>query len=131
MNYYDSYTYQQQLGNQLPPQFHSWLEFYDDLMQGVEEMREEAVLQVEVELSRDNYQWHFMQELPGSYRSAIITYHITRDFMLARVAELLLPARYSMAELETYQQAFYATPSGLSFEDRGNFIKRLLPVALR
>jgi hypothetical protein len=97
----------------LPATFRDWLDFYDSLD---DEHRQEPLLEVRVPAPSDNK----MHE-----------HHIQRDFCLARVAEALLPSRFTRSELHSLSLALHEghkyTTTVIPDEDA--FLKRAWQVA--
>jgi hypothetical protein len=100
--------------NVLPPNCQNWLQFYDGLP---EDLRNEPKTKTRIVGERGDMDF----------------YLIEREYMLARVAEELLPSRYSRNELHALTLALHEgskyTTTGIPNEH--SFLKRAWEVARR
>lgn len=100
--------------NVLPVTSKSWLDYYDSLST---KLKEEPVLNTQV--LDDDGRYHF--------------YKIEREFCLARIAEELLPSRYTRDELRLLEASLHegGKYTGSSLHDPTNFLKRMWAVVRR
>jgi hypothetical protein len=98
--------------NTLPPGFRNWLKFYDRLPA---ELRDEPVIKGEHTADGKRIEWQ-----------------VQRDYYLARVAEELLPSRYSYEELRVLETVLYnnTKTANSPAPDPSSFVSRLYKVVL-
>jgi hypothetical protein len=110
--------------NTLPVRYKSWLNFYDELPADV---RDEPLLKVREALTLEQYVKLFGQQ-PRT--GTVVEWHIQRDYYLARVAEELLPSRYTRDELRFLEAALYegGKYTHHALHDPTSFMKRLWSV---
>jgi hypothetical protein len=97
---------QQALINALPSRYKTWLKFYDAIPL---EYREEKSLRWLNEVSREEFLATYPEQAADAPMLVAfnIEYRIDREWMLARIAEELLPSRLYKGDINTLEQALH------------------------
>jgi hypothetical protein len=122
---------QQPFINVLPSRYKTWLKFYDAIPV---EYRDEKQLRQLEEVSRSE----FLQLYPEQAADAdilvvfYVEYRIDREWMLARIAEELLPARMIKSDINTLESALHQASkydSSVLFAKRADLLTPLWQVS--
>ena len=89
--------------NELPATFRNWLDFYDSLPV---ELRAASSLRTRIRMDRRTFE-EVTGEGLGRLVEGIVEYTIDREYLLARVAEELLPSRLHKKEVNELERAMY------------------------
>jgi hypothetical protein len=118
--------------NVLPPNCHTWLEFYDRLKPEMQQENGEIVWSQTFTPDEYMYQFGRWPEAVNLEREVILAGRIKRDFMLARIAEQLLPARLDMSALDELRRKQYKADSyqaSEAYRDSVSYLEPLFKVA--
>lgn len=94
--------------NTLPPQFRTWLDFYDSISP---ENQQDPKIKWAAVLTADEYyaRYNLWPHAINKDHCIILSGEIDRDFMLARIAERLLPTRFDKNELDRLRREQYTS----------------------
>jgi hypothetical protein len=85
--------------NELPPRYRDWLDLYDSVEEQNRSLKEDLQLVERIDADAFYTAYHKMPAQLDIDRRIAVTYKIEWDFILARVAELLLPARLTKRDI--------------------------------